>query len=595
MRKSTHILILFSIVALLVLTPDTPLRAAPQLPSSFYGTVTVDGANAAAGTLVTAWINGVQYAQTATFTSNGSSVYTLDVPGDDPETPGLVEGGVTGNTIIFKVGGQTVPQTGTWQTGSNVALNLSRTTVAAINVSLPVELIVPLHGQATIPVSVASDVSTLSILAYQFTLTYDPNVIQIADVVKAATLSAGWTVSYNVTGGQVQIAAYGTSALTGSGPLLNLLFNTSNNGGATSNLTFASFKFNEGAPIAETRDGSVRVGSLGISGQVTYAPNSQPVSGAALSISGASAGSTTSAGNGGYTLAINVVGDYAVTPSKTGDLRDALSGLDAAYILQYVIGTRTFNAYQSAVADVSQADGVTAYDAALIARYLVNLQDPPSLTGQWVFSPASRSYETLNSDVTGQDFVATLFGDVTENWGAVVTQVRSAEDGGPTVYIPNVTGRPGETIRVAIQLMGAGTADIYAYELELSFDGTVVALQQVSHSERVGTDWQLVTNDTPSKVSLIGFGTTPLQTEGDIVYLDFKVSGKEGEETALMPERFRVNEKQPTSPREAAGKIAVVISGSNGNAIYLPFVNGTGAVERNADVTNESYIPLVNR
>lgn len=101
------------LVALLALVPVLPAWAAPQLPASFYGTVTANGANVPNGTPVTAWINSVLYAQTTTFTSNGSSVYVLDVPGDDPETPGVVKGGVAGNTVVFKVGGQQVTQTGT--------------------------------------------------------------------------------------------------------------------------------------------------------------------------------------------------------------------------------------------------------------------------------------------------------------------------------------------------------------------------------------------------------------------------------------------------------------------------------------------------
>jgi len=96
----------------------------PSLPSSFYGAVKLDGANVPDGTIVSAWIRGVKYAQTQTLTYQGDSVYAVRVPGDDAETPG-VEGGVEGDTIIFRVGEATAVQTGTWHEGTDVELNLT--------------------------------------------------------------------------------------------------------------------------------------------------------------------------------------------------------------------------------------------------------------------------------------------------------------------------------------------------------------------------------------------------------------------------------------------------------------------------------------
>ncbi len=103
----------------------------PRLPSAFYGTVTQNGQNVPNGTLVSAWINGVQYAETTTFlTTIGSqqvSVYTITVPGDDPSTPGVVEGGNEGDTVYFQVNGHLTDQTGTWHEGTDVELNLTLT------------------------------------------------------------------------------------------------------------------------------------------------------------------------------------------------------------------------------------------------------------------------------------------------------------------------------------------------------------------------------------------------------------------------------------------------------------------------------------
>ncbi len=100
------------------------VSAVPPLPSSFYGTVKLDGANVPEGTQVTAFINGVQYASSAYLVYGADTVYTFQVPGDDPTTPAR-EGGVSGNTVVFHVDGYVADQIAPWLGGSNVQLNLT--------------------------------------------------------------------------------------------------------------------------------------------------------------------------------------------------------------------------------------------------------------------------------------------------------------------------------------------------------------------------------------------------------------------------------------------------------------------------------------
>ncbi|MBC7345143.1 MAG: hypothetical protein H5U03_06980, partial [Clostridia bacterium] len=100
----------------------------PRLPSAFFGTVQVNGENVPNGTVVSAWIAGVKYAETTTFitlvNSQQVSVYTLTVPGDDPSTP-EVEGGNEGDTVVFKVGQFQSEESGTWHEGADCELNLN--------------------------------------------------------------------------------------------------------------------------------------------------------------------------------------------------------------------------------------------------------------------------------------------------------------------------------------------------------------------------------------------------------------------------------------------------------------------------------------
>jgi hypothetical protein len=100
--------------------------APPPLPSSFHGTAQISGADVPAGTPVSALIAGVVYAETSTFLAEGASVFIIDVPGDDPDTPGI-EGGSAGDTIVFQLDGFDADQTGTWSPGSYVRLDLTAT------------------------------------------------------------------------------------------------------------------------------------------------------------------------------------------------------------------------------------------------------------------------------------------------------------------------------------------------------------------------------------------------------------------------------------------------------------------------------------
>ena len=119
-----HLLWSSFLLCIVVLMAAIPALAMPPLPSSFYGTVKINGANAPDGTVIQAVIGGQVFAAVTTRTSQDSSVYSMDIPGDDASTPTL-EGGRPGDTIVFRIGEGVAAQTGTWQSGTNVQLDLT--------------------------------------------------------------------------------------------------------------------------------------------------------------------------------------------------------------------------------------------------------------------------------------------------------------------------------------------------------------------------------------------------------------------------------------------------------------------------------------
>lgn len=157
-----------------------------------------------------------------------------------------------------------------------------------------------------------------------------------------------------------------------------------------------------------------------ISGTITYGnaignPSPRFVSNVLLSAAGSPSVFTTSNfPNGTYTLTGFGAGSYTVTPTKT-DAVNGITSFDAAKIAQHAAGIATLTGNQLVVADTSGNGTVTSFDAAQIARYVAALPGFGS-TGTWKFVPVNHSYASVTSNVTGEDFVALLMGEVSGNW-----------------------------------------------------------------------------------------------------------------------------------------------------------------------------------
>ena len=70
---------------------------------------------------------------------------------------------------------------------------------------------------------------------------------------------------------------------------------------------------------------------------------------------------------------------------------------------------------QLIVADVSGNGTISSFDAGQIARYAAGVPGSGS-TGNWIFTPANRNYASVTANVTGEDYVALLMGEVSGNW-----------------------------------------------------------------------------------------------------------------------------------------------------------------------------------
>ena len=151
MTKLSKILTLLLIITLANLFNVIPaLALIPPLPSSFYGTVKVNGENIADGTMVKALINGQVYATGYTQTYEGNSVYSLDIPGDDSSTT-TIEGGRDGDTVQFMIGEAQAVETGIWKSATNANVNLTATVAAPLNTPQATPTPVPTQTPIKLP------------------------------------------------------------------------------------------------------------------------------------------------------------------------------------------------------------------------------------------------------------------------------------------------------------------------------------------------------------------------------------------------------------------------------------------------------------
>lgn len=170
-----------------------------------------------------------------------------------------------------------------------------------------------------------------------------------------------------------------------------------------------------------------------ISGYVGYYfdAGTQPISNVVLSLSGKYAYSAATDSSGNYTLANVRPGSYTQTIEKT----DIISGIDisdAINILKAAISLKSLSCEQIIAGDATMNDRVTPLDATKLARYLAGMISNVNDSNiRWRFIPemipdcsswppipySNISNLLITCDISGQDFIGILLGDVDGNWG----------------------------------------------------------------------------------------------------------------------------------------------------------------------------------
>lgn len=109
---------------------STQIDPVPIIPHQVFGWVKINDSFVPEGTVVSAWCDGIKVAEEQAIEYADESWYRLDVPADDPITPGK-DGCEAGDVISFQVDGFQADQTENW-----AAEGISRVDLTALSTPL---------------------------------------------------------------------------------------------------------------------------------------------------------------------------------------------------------------------------------------------------------------------------------------------------------------------------------------------------------------------------------------------------------------------------------------------------------------------------
>jgi hypothetical protein len=192
---------------------------------------------------------------------------------------------------------------------------------------------------------------------------------------------------------------------------------------------------------------------------------------------------------------------WQLTPRKHGDLRGAVSALDAAYVLQTVSGMRSIDAQQALACDVTANGSLTALDATRILQFAVGqitqfaaaelcasdwlfVAQPLSLPFQQLVQPILGTCQSgaieflpLIGDASRQNFTAVVLGDCSGNWNADAGSGLGSPADGREARLGTARARPGG--RWIVPLSVTGFDGIFALSAGVGSDPSSATFESV--------------------------------------------------------------------------------------------------------------------
>jgi hypothetical protein len=309
-----------------------------------------------------------------------------------------------------------------------------------------------------------------------------------------------------------------------------------------------------GPTLTATATATRTPATASIAGRARYYSADRAVPDAMLQLSGIALQNSPTASNGTYQFANLVSGNAMVEPRKIGDfgLQNAITALDASWILQVVAGIRTFDANQRLACDVTGNGTISALDATRVLQrqvgLLARLPVADQCNSDWLFKPSpgaavnqrvidpslstgtcqrgAIALEPLVGSATQQDFLGMLFGDCTGNWqpSSSGTALRAQAPGPHTLRVRSA--RPaGSAGGLRLPMAVKGADPYYSLDITITYDSTRLTPSAVRKLRAAG-DALVVSNLTAPGVVRIAVANAATMPSGiSIIAVDFEGQG----------------------------------------------------------------------
>ena len=287
--------------------------------------------------------------------------------------------------------------------------------------------------------------------------------------------------------------------------------------------------------------------SVNLSGEVTYYANPVVrVPNVQVTLAGPAPQTVMTNGSGAYSAVNMPTGSWDIQPTKVGAIGSAVSSLDAAYVLQYIAGSRALSSLQQLAGDVTGDGTISVLDATnilkLSAGVINRLPAGQSCDSDWLFYPrpdpaqnqlvvtplvASGSCRQGNIELSPmlttashQDFEGILLGDCTGNWTqSIGGAFRLTAGGGFTVNAGSLRRTAGSRLRLPIYVQSPGP--FQAMDLTIGYDDSKLQFRSVLTHGAANSALTSVNDDVPGVIALSMANAAPIDSTGVILIVEF--------------------------------------------------------------------------
>jgi hypothetical protein len=311
-----------------------------------------------------------------------------------------------------------------------------------------------------------------------------------------------------------------------------------------------------------------------ISGQVRYYSSGAGVPGTTVRLSGANDVTTATTDSGSYAFDDVSTGVWQIAPQGMTGGGQAVSALDAAYVLQAVVGNRTLTPTQQLACDVTGDGSISSFDAARILQYSVGgiaaLPVTTSCESAWLFIPAVQTGESrqgvppsvstgqcqngkilhdpLSDKVENQDFDAIRIGDCTGNWQGEAPDTSlgppSTQEAQSLVQLGRLRQVSGTKLRLPIYVRPTGS--IHALSLRLAYDPEQFEIVDVT-TRRPTPDTQLQFDvQVPGQLAIaVASGRRTIRRRSALLTVELAVRDQSPAPAPLRLSQITIDEDPP--------------------------------------------------